>query len=309
MIGVGVRDTASTDPLIAREISHHCLMVVGSANFRDLAEQSDVVITWGIPDLSMLAGTKAKVVVVAHGHCPWTVNCLREACKVATYHAAVSRHATMSFANPNQVTVIHNGIDVDRCVHTIQREQQRKIWNVQANQILIGYVGRFSEEKNPLAACYTAHLLGGYYRSVMCGGGPHTEAYLAMARKIDPRVIHQPVVNNVGNIYRALDCMILASRSEGFSLALAEAWYCYCPTVSTPVGATELEELHGKLTTIVPIAHRPLDLVSAVITANSPQNRSNIERAGAIVRRHYTAHAMCRRWEQYLRRIYTQNSP
>jgi glycosyltransferase involved in cell wall biosynthesis len=113
-------------------------------------------------------------------------------------------------------------------------------------------------------------------------------------------VIYQPPVENVGDVYGALDCFVLASQFEGFSLALAEAWYCRCPTVATPVGATELTEEHGPLAVSVPIHPTPEQLTAAVRQAIAPANHSVIERAAAVVAQHYTAAAMCRRWTEYL---------
>ena len=154
-----------------------------------------------------------------------------------------------------------------------------------------------SVEKNPLAAAQAVQMLGSPYRAVLIGGGPGTDFYLAQARRMVPDLVYQPAVEDVGDMYRALDCFVLASQFEGFSLALAEAWYCGCPTVATPVGATELADMHGRLYVRVPVGCTPRELARAVRAALSPENRPTVAHAAEVVATHYTAAAMCRRWE------------
>jgi glycosyltransferase involved in cell wall biosynthesis len=137
----------------------------------------------------------------------------------------------------------------------------------------------------------------------LVGDGPGRKFFVEKARVLVPDTVYQLPVENVGDVYRALDCFVLASRFEGFSLALAEAWYCACPTVATPVGATELTELHGRLYVRVPVGACARELARAVRTAISPENRVTVAHAAEVVAAHYTAEAMCRRWERYLELI------
>jgi glycosyltransferase involved in cell wall biosynthesis len=267
----------------------------------------------------MLAGfldRGGRVVMVGHGHCDWTVSAIRKCLPYVTDCAAVSRHATASFPDPSRVAVIHNGIDTDRCAAVRARQELRSAWGVQPGEIAVGYVGRLSAEKNPLAAVEAAKRLrdrdresrglkltgigSRRHRAVLVGGGPGTPWILKRARKILRDVIHVPPVENVGDIYRAMDCFVLASPSEGFSLALAEAWHCGCPTVSTPVGATELMEEYGPMGIQVPIGATPEQLAAAVLAAIAEPNRGIVEHAARVVTEHYTAAAMCRRWDEYL---------
>lgn len=223
--------------------------------------------------------------------------------------AAVSEAAARAYPNPARVTVIYNSVDPKRCQVTTPRPLQRAIWQAEPHEKLIGYVGRPSDEKNPLAAVYAAKSLGPPYRAVMIGGGPYAPAYHTMARRICENVIIQNEMDQIGNAYHALDCMMSASRVEGHSLALTEAWYCGCPTIATPTGATpELERDHGKLVVSLPIAHTPRDLVTTVIAALHPANPCPA-RAQLIARTRLTNAVMCKRWEAYLTHICHPNAP
>jgi len=301
--GVAIRDSGQIFPAIADKVMRRCPILQGRDSLDTLALASDVLIAWGIPDLTMLAEFRGRVVFVGHGHCEWSVNCVRSCLPYATHWAAVSRAATASFPDPSRVTVVHNGIDTERCAPVRTREETRGAWGVRPDEIAIGYVGRMSAEKNPLAAVLAVHALGRPYRAVLVGDGVGRDFFHTQARRLVPDVVCQSPVENVGDVYRALDCFVLASHFEGFSLALAEAWYCGCPTVATPVGATELAERHGSLCVRVPIGCRPRELARAIRAALSPDNQPIVNRAAEVVAAHYTADAMCRRWGQYLESI------
>jgi glycosyltransferase involved in cell wall biosynthesis len=329
VVGVAIRDAGKLFPAIADKVTRRCPISYGPASFATLARDCDVLIAWGLPDLAMLSGFRGRVVYVGHGHCEWSVNCIRSSAAYVTDWAAVSQHAADSFPDPSRVTVIHNGIDTDRCIPERSREMIRAAWGIGPGEIAVGYVGRMSSEKNPLAAVETVQWLrvegresrasrlsaldsglssldSRRYRAVLVGDGPGRKFFLERARTMVRDVVYQLPVENVGDIFRALDCFVLASRFEGFSLALAEAWYCACPTVATPVGATELADLHGRLHVRVPVGCSPRELARAVCTAISPENRATVAHAAEVVATHYTAKAMCRRWERHLE---SMNSP
>lgn len=309
VMGVATRDRGRIFPPIADKISKRTEILQGSELFLPLARRCDVVITWGIFDLSMLKDyvcSGGRVVVTSHGHCDWTVDCLRQCIPFVTDWTAVSNCAAESFPEKSLVTIIHNGVEESRCIPDRSREEVRREWGAKSNEKLIGYVGRLSGEKSPLAAVVAAKKLGHPFRPVFVGGGPDTKIWITEARRIFIDTIYQQPVENVGNIYQAIDCFVLASPAEGFSIALAEAWYCKCPVVATPVGATEVQKTHGKMNIEVPVGASPDQLAKGVLEAISPENKEVIEHAHKVVKEFYTERAMCKRWEDYLSSIFTK---
>ena len=142
---------------------------------------------------------------------------------------------------------------------------------------------------------------GSGFRAVYVGGGAHEEDVKAKVRQIAPESIFVAPVEQIGNALAALDVFMLASPSEGFSLALTEAWLCGVPTVATRVGAVpELEEMHGQLVVPVSVGAGPAELAAAVRRALSAEGREVAERARRIAWRHYTAGAMGQRWTEFL---------
>lgn len=309
VVGVAIRDAGKLFGPIADKVTRRCPILQGETFFSALAEHCDVLIAWGLPNLAMLAGFRGRVVYVGHGHCEWSVRCIRACAAYVTDWAAVSQHAADSFPDPSRVAVLHNGIDADRCAPGLPREAMRAAWGVGPEEILVGYVGRMSAEKNPLAAVEAVYALGSPFRAVLVGDGPGRRFFVEKARSLAPNTVYQLPVENVGDVYRALDCFVLASRFEGFSLALAEAWFCSCPTVATPVGATELGRRHGRLYVRVSVGCTPRELARAVRLAIAPENRPAVARAAQVVAAHYTADAMCRRWERYLESLVASPRP
>lgn len=277
-----------------------------TAAIAQVTEGADVLIVWGLAKLDrLLQKLEIPVVFVSHGACLWTAQAIETCQSVCTHFVAVSEAALKPFPKEarTKAVVLHNGIDVERCSPTGSRDATRAALGFGPDDILIGYVGRFSAEKNPLAAAVAARHLGGRYRAVYCGEGWYENDLRARAFKIaGDRVRFIEFQRRVGNILAALDVFILASPSEGFSLALTEAWYSGVPTVATRVGSIpELERKYGQLVSAVPINPTRLQLGDAVVAAvSAPFRHEVVPRAQRMVAEHFTANAMAHRWMDYL---------
>ena len=267
---------------------------------------ADVLVAWGTHDLARLvAGYSGPVVFVSHGSSDWTARAIRGSESGATHFVAVSEAALRPFspAIRGRAVVIPNGVDVPRCTPTMARERVRAAWGFDERHRLVGYVGRYSIEKDPTAAARAVASLGGPYRAVYVGGGwMEAEVRRDVSRIAGGRARFVPAGRQVGDVLSALDVFMLTSPAEGFSLAMAEAWYGGLPVVATRVGAVpELERRHGPLVAPVPINPRPEELAGAVALALSPTFGAEVvPRAREAVCRHYTAGAMARRWTDYL---------
>lgn len=289
---------------------------------------ADVLITWGTQNLAELladlpslsrrvsvrpsaalrarvASRRLPVVLVSHGGGEWAARTVQTSESGASHFVAVSEPALTPFSPTarERAVIIHNGVDVERCTPTTERAETRAAWGFDDRHVLIGFVGRYSWEKNPLAAARAAVELGGNYRAVYAGEGwAEVGLRQEVAAIAGSRATFVPPDRNTGNLFSALDVFVLASPSEGFSLALAEAWYCGIPAVATRVGAIpELEQIHGPLVSAVPVDPLPRDLAAALEHALSPEFRcSVVPQAQEAVCRHYTAGAMAARWTEYL---------
>jgi len=236
--GDGARESPDSPPVIRFCSVQEALAV--------LCNRCDAIVAWGCDHFNRLMADRrfaGKLVIVAHGSGPSTAQMLAASKAAAHYLVGVSRASAAAFRDP-RATVIHNGADPTRCAVTVSRDKVRRQWGAADGEILIGYVGRFSWEKNPLAAAQAAREMGQGYRAVYIGGGVHEDEVKMKVRELAPESIFVPPVEQIGDALNALEVFMLASPSEGFSLALTEAWLCGVPAVATRVGAVpELEAL------------------------------------------------------------------
>ncbi len=181
------------------------------------------------------------------------------------------------------------------------REDVRREWGLQPHHIAVGFVGRFAPEKRPELVAQAVAKLGGDYRAVFVGDGPSCGEAVKSIHSALPSAIVRPPVAQVGDVLGALDCFVLPSRAEGFSLGLAEAWLAGVPTVATPAGAlNELEQQHGRLT--VRLAGNPTAgvVAAAIGEAVAPDNALNVERARNTVATHYSCSATSAAWTEFI---------
>ncbi|HVA47142.1 MAG TPA: glycosyltransferase [Pirellulales bacterium] len=276
---------------------------------RAAASQADVLVAWGLRDtLPVLEAVDIPTVYVSHGSGEWSANCARAIEDHPVRLAAVSEAAREAFspAKRPHVRVIHNGIEVDRCTPTRSRAAVRSAWGYDSRHRLVAYVGRYSEEKNPAAAALAVTRLPDHFYAIYAGAGRHEEMVRSLAWQIaGTRARFVAPERRIGNLLQAFDVVMLASPSEGFSLLLAEAWYCGVPVVATRVGAVpELEAAHGPLVSPVAIGAAADELAAAVEHALSPAfQREVVPRARALVAQKFTATRMADRWTDYLTEI------
>lgn len=268
-----------------------------------LCRGSGVIVVWGVANFGEhLEGHdfSGQIVLVSHGACDWTETVVKSNAPIANWRVGVSAAAAAAFRSADAV-VIHNGGDHERCQITRQRREVRREWGARGDEKLVGYVGRFSWEKNPAAAALAVRELGPPFRAVYIGSGWKRDDVQAYVRGLAPRTIFLPAHMDIGNALNALDVLVLASPSEGFSLILTEAWLCGVPTVATRVGAVpELEAQHGQLVVAVPTNPTGEQLAAAVRDALGAESAAIVNRAKKVAWSDYTAKAMAHRWTRFL---------
>ena len=322
--GVALTDWAQSDSRLCREMQALMPIFAGPARGQGLHDltyttrlvsaengiarvmkDADIVLAWGIICPAQPLTGRPRIVLVSHGSCPWPNAKFPDTSAVEV--VAVSEAAKQPFPESirSRIEVIPNGIEVERCQSSVDRNEVRAAWGFGPHHKLVGYVGRFSREKNPLAVANAVKFLGGDFRAVYIGAGRHEAQLMAAAVEIaGPSARLVGPVDQIGNALGALDVMILASPHEGFSLALAEAWFVGVPTVASRVGAVpELEQRHGRLVVPVRTHATARELGEAVLLALSRENGEVVRRAQAITRSYYTSEAMAGRWSDYLCRL------
>jgi glycosyltransferase involved in cell wall biosynthesis len=128
---------------------------------------------------------------------------------------------------------------VDPVVYAPQPRKQS------TGQLVIGYAGRFVEEKGVDILLEATAGLDGNWRVDLIGGGPAQARLIDLARSlgIADRVRFLPWVSSahIADVYRSFDVLVLPSRSkpnwiEQFGRVLVEAMACGVPVVGSTCG-------------------------------------------------------------------------
>lgn len=128
----------------------------------------------------------------------------------------------------SQVTVIHNAIDLEWFRYNLEtRMSIRKQLGIE-EELLLGHVGRFSEQKNHKFLIEIANQLKKSdvkFKLILLGGGElEKEVRLQIKElELDEFVIFTGIVNNVKEYMDAMDVFLLPSLYEGLPCVCVEA--------------------------------------------------------------------------------------
>ncbi len=170
---------------------------------------------------------------------------LRTAARLATLTIANSRATAAALGSAGPVTVIHPGIDLDRFVPGPTNDDLRAELARGRPGPLVGVAGRLDVRKGVQVLVEAMTLLRGDVASAQlvvvgeAGTGPQE---FADRLRADAERVLGDRVNFVGRradmpeIMRALDVLVVASRSEPFGLTALEAHASRTPVVGTDAG-------------------------------------------------------------------------
>lgn len=144
-----------------------------------------------------------------------------------------------------QFVTIHTGIDSARFEEQADRSLIRASLGIPSSAFLIGTVGRLSKQKAPsdfVNAAAQVHRLCPDVHFVWVGDGElmaETQA-LAHSLQLDEVFHFAGHRKDVSGVLKAMDCFVLASHWEGFSLSMLEAMSVGLPVIASRVsGAAE----------------------------------------------------------------------
>jgi glycosyltransferase involved in cell wall biosynthesis len=248
-----------------------------------------LITTWGISDRGV-----TPTIAVAHS----AFQKYRELMQTVRFdHAvAVAEAARGCFLDRSAVDIIYNGVDIARLKPVEPRGAVRARLGLAPDGVVIGYVGRWGYQKNPLAAAIAAAQIPG--ASVLyIGPRPENGSMVREVLSLAPCCFVTPEeVGHIGDLFAAMDVCMFASRTEGFGLALAEAWYARVPVVATPVG---IAAEHPDLVYGLPPEPTPLALKLAVERALKGRG-VDLNKARRTVVDRYSADRMVKDWRAYI---------
>lgn len=162
------------------------------------------------------------------------------------------RPAKWLFGTTKGVTIMKNAIDTEgfRYDETI-RKKVRDSLKIKENQLVIGHIGRFIQEKNQLFLVEIFHEVNKQCpdsKLLLIGGGkPKAEIkYKEKIKKkveetgFEGKVQFLGVRDDIEKLMQGIDILVMPSLSEGFPVTLVEAQSAGVPCVASDVVSNEV---------------------------------------------------------------------
>ena len=203
--------------------------------------------------------------------------------------AAVARHVAEAIRiPPDRFDVVYNGVDLERFSSDGPIVDLRAHLGLHEQTKLIGVVGRVAEAKAPdvflrSAARIKAKIPEAHF--LWIGRGNHTllrrDRNLQMSLGLAGKMHWLDHRDDVADIMRALDLMVLPSRREGFPLVLGEAMACCTPIVATNIGPIREAVRPDREAMLVPPDDAQALAQAAIRVLRDPALACRLRRAGA----------------------------
>jgi glycosyltransferase involved in cell wall biosynthesis len=270
-----------------------------------IEENVDIAVAWGISQLPQIIHEfSGKIIVCCHGSdLEWSQFYVQQCVSVVDLFVGVSKSVLRPFSivDPQRVRIIHNGIDPVRCGSTMNRQEARCKLGINSNDFVMGYVGRYSDEKR---ADLMIQAIGQLENcKILLVGSGHQEARLReVAVPLGDRAIFVEHTYQVGDLIAAMDCFCGLAKEEGFWFGGTEAALVGVPLVCTTVGVLEeIQQEHGLLWEEVSKEVTVDELVRAIQRMQA--DSSVFFRAAKLkaILSQFTMQRMARRWEELLR--------
>ena len=134
---------------------------------------------------------------------------------------------------------IYSGIDLTLFINE-KNDQFRKELNLDSNHLLLGSVGRLSNQKDPItmieAFCIVIKRFPNAHLTLVGEGELHDEILIKIDQlQLNGRVHLTGNKNDPWKIYHSLDLFIMSSIYEGLGRSITEALSCGVPVVCTSV--------------------------------------------------------------------------
>ena len=155
---------------------------------------------------------------------------------------SVKRHIILKQRiGPKKVSVIHNGIDVDKYTGDGNSKEAKKNFGLHNDPVVVGVVGRLDKQKGIaffLRAASEVLKVEKHVQFLIVGEGPQRQELEKLSRKlgISGYVVFLGFIEDVPQIMSLIDIFVLPSLWEGLPISLLEAMAARKPVIATGVG-------------------------------------------------------------------------
>lgn len=162
----------------------------------------------------------------------------------------------------HQFVTIYTGIDLHPFEINVDRAGVRAEFGIPPDVQLVGTVARLSEQKAPSDFIHAAALVHARYPQVhflWVGDGPLENEARALMQSLGLQAVFHfaGLRDNIPAILLSLDCFVLSSHWEGFSIAVLEAMAAGLPVIATKVTGAAEAIVDGETGILVEIGDKP----------------------------------------------------
>ena len=207
---------------------------------------------------------------------------------------------------------IYSGIDLDKFLLPISREQTIARLGLDAEKPIVGMIGRLTIQKAPLDFVAAAKLVLRKHpdtQFIICGEGPlRTEVEQAIGDEARIKILG--FRNDVPDILAALDLLVVSSLWEGLGRSLTEAVIVGVPVVATAVDGIPELVTHGE-TGLLSAPADPRQLANNIdwVLSNRAEAKAMAVRAQAQVQRDFCASRMVSKIDELYRELLRRHAP
>jgi len=291
-VGCCLHPEGATHPDMVAEVSQ--LMPVHRDRYR-LFSECDVLIIWGENHAPDLAQFKGKIIHVIHGVLDWSESCAAVNSDNIDQYIGVSDAATAIAPAGRECVTILNGLDTDHVIPSADWRTLRDEFDIDEDETVVCYVGRYSNEKNPTAAAQAAGEIGA--TAVYCCPSIPERERDKLQHLANGKVTYAPC-DRVADTFTMADVFVHNGDPEPFGLVFIEAWYCGCPIVCNDVGVIPIAEQMTGVTLSVKLT---TTLGEAAIKAI--ENRRQLVKSGRKAALLFSAEQTAQQYEEVLNRI------
>ncbi len=202
--------------------------------------------------------------------------------------------------NAKKISVIPSGLDFAQLNDEIDKSEARDILNLPNEKFIFGLIGRFDEHKGQLLVLEAFKNLNDKNAILCFLGEPNREGGVDYYNRIqdfiaqndlNDRVLIRPFRKDVGVFYKAIDCCMMASKSETFGMVTIESLYCGTPVLASNAGGS-LEIIENEKTGLLFESMNSTDLVSKmkIVMNNKINFQEEILRKSVEI---FDANAVC----------------
>lgn len=183
-----------------------------------------------------------------------------------------------------RISIVYEGVDIPELPDAATRARARKRWAIQDAQFLFGCVSVLVPEKGQRHAIEALSIVRRKYphaRLILAGDGACRRELESLASDLQQRdaVVFAGFVEDIDEVYAALDAFVFPSEFEGLGTALQAAMAMALPSISTARGA--LGEVVEKERTALVVQPNAQEFAEAMLLLmDDPELQARLGQAG-----------------------------